>query len=831
MKRGSLRVYLGSAPGVGKTYRMLDEGWRRRERGTDVVVGVVETHDRPLTAAQLRDLEVVPRAVREYRGTRLEEMDLEAILARRPAVVLVDELAHTNVPGSTHEKRWQDVETLLDSGIDVITTVNIQHLESVNDVVRKITGITQKETIPDAIVRRAEQVELVDITPEALRRRMAHGNIYAAEQVDASLTNYFRVGNLSALRELALLWLADRVEDALQRYLDDHDIDETWETRERLIVGVSGTASDEALLRRAARVASRTGTELVAVHVVAMDDPRGARGDLAAVRQLVTEFEGRFEEVVGDDVAASLVAFTRSERGTQIVLGTSRPRSRWRRSGRIVAGVLRNARDLDVHVIALDTAAGEAPVRPPRQRTGTTLARVAASLTLGAGALALATWVMTLSHGRVSLSTVSLGFLVVVVTTTVAGGLIAGVVSALAAAGLENYYFVAPRHTLNVASPDDVVALLAFLLFAIGASVGVSQLTRRSNEAERSRAEAQVLANAAGAIASSLEDVRPLLESLRAIFAASAVSIATRHDGAWSSAVSVGDSTDLTSREIFAIDDDHHLVVEGATLAPPDQELIGAFARRISAGLRAQVVAYDATELERLAQAEARRHALWQTLSRDLREPLDALDAATANLASSDDLATGDVHHATALIAAEVHRLGRLLTNILDAGRLDAGDLVARIEPTTLAHLVAEASARIDTHAHPLDVTIPDDLPALHTDVELATRVFANVLSNACRFSPRDATVHVRAGLVDHAVEVLIIDRGPGISAATREAILDPANYLSDAQLAAGLNLSVAVGLLRLLGGAIELDDAPGGGLAAIIDLPISPTRAAPARG
>ena len=239
-RRGRLRIYLGAAPGVGKTVAMLDEGRRRMARGTDVVVGLVETHGREHTAEMVAGLEVLPRTRLEHRGASFEEMDLDGLLTRRPSVALVDELAHTNVPGSRHEKRWQDIDELLDAGIDVISTVNIQHLESLNDVVESITGVVQRETVPDEVVRRADQIELVDMSPEALRRRMAHGNIYKAEKVDAALANYFRVGNLSALRELALLWLADRVEEGLGRYRADHGIDSTWPTRERVVVALSG---------------------------------------------------------------------------------------------------------------------------------------------------------------------------------------------------------------------------------------------------------------------------------------------------------------------------------------------------------------------------------------------------------------------------------------------------------------------------------------------------------------------------------------------------------------------------------------------------------------
>ncbi|TML17843.1 MAG: histidine kinase, partial [Actinobacteria bacterium] len=355
MARGVLRVYLGAAPGVGKTYAMLDEGWRRKERGTDVVIGVIETHNRPSTIAQIRDLEIVPRRRVEYRGAMLEEMDLEAVLARRPHVALVDELAHTNVPGSRNEKRWQDIEELLNAGINVVSTVNIQHLESLNDVVEKITGIAQRETVPDAFVRQADQIELVDMSPEALRRRMAHGNIYTPERIDAALGNYFRPGNLSALRELALLWVADRVEDTLQQYLEDYGVAGAWETRERVVVAMTGAPSGDALIRRAARMAARNKGELRGVRVIASDGlaPTGSNDHLSSQRRLLKELGGTYHEVTGDDVATALVEFARAERATQLVLGaTRRSRRQELLGGSVIGRVLRMAGSLDVHVIA-----------------------------------------------------------------------------------------------------------------------------------------------------------------------------------------------------------------------------------------------------------------------------------------------------------------------------------------------------------------------------------------------------------------------------------------------------------------------------------------------
>ncbi len=822
MARGVLRVYLGSAPGVGKTYRMLDEGWRRRQRGTDVVVGYVETHDRPLTNAQLRDLEVIARVTREYRGARLEEMDLDAILARAPNVVLIDELAHTNVPGGAHEKRWQDVEQILDAGIDVITTVNIQHLESVNDVVEKITGITQQETVPDAVVRRAEQIEIVDVTPEALRRRMAHGNIYKADKIDASLSNYFRVGNLSALRELALLWLADRVEDALRQYQDDHDIAQTWETRERLIVGVTGTDTDEALLRRAARIASRTGAEIFAVHVVSTDAVRTS-ADTTIARDLVREFEGRFEEVVEDDVATALVSFARTERGTQIVLGASRPRAPWRPPSGVVEKVLRHARDLDVHIIAVG---GERPVHVHPRRVKQRVSWYRRSLALVAGVVALPaiTLVMTAIRTSVSLSTTFLVYLLAVLALGAWGGVGVGVVAGLAASGLENYYFVTPRHTLEVARPDDVVALVAFLVFAVAASVLVGRFTQRSAEAERARGEAQILAQAAASVATSHEDLVSLLDSMRAVYNATGVAVLAQRAEGWAIDVASGESVDgFVTGDAFPIDENHRLIFTGAALDAQDRELISAFAGRVAASLRSQVIAHDSAQFEAFAEAASLRRALFRTAATDLRGPLDEIQGTVASMRRSGAAGPGQAVQVRE-IETRIVRLNRLVTNLVDAGRLEAGEVSAAPAPVKVADLLDEALAGVDTRDRRVEVEIAPDPREFVTDRYLAQRALANVITNACRFGPIDEPVRVRAAIVGDLAEILVVDRGPGMPAAQREVVSAPFQHLSGAQLNAGLNLTVASGFIQLLGGRLYFEDTPGGGLTVAVELPLSPS-------
>jgi two-component system sensor histidine kinase KdpD len=821
MAKGELRVYLGSAPGVGKTYHMLDEGWRRRERGTDVVVGLVETHGRPSTIEKMRDLETIPRLRREYRGAQLEEMDLEAILARRPEVVLVDELAHTNVPGGIHEKRWQDVEDLLDAGINVITTVNIQHLESVSDVVAKITGIAQKETIPDVVVRRAKQVELVDITPEALRRRMAHGNIYAADKIDASLSNYFRQGNLTALRELALLWLADRVEDSLQSYLADHGISDTWETKERLIVALTGTETDEALLRRAARMASRTGAELMAVHVV---NSAGLyeEANTTKARELVGELDGLFQEIVEDDVARALVSFARSEHGTQIVLGASRPKSRIHFTSGIVEKVLRQARDLDVHIIAVG---GERPAKVRRRRQRSHLQfswrRTLLALVLTMLVMPAVTWPLTEVRSSISLSTVFLVYLLVVLALTTWGGAVVGVVAALVASGLENYYFVPPLHTLEVARPDNVVSIVAFLLFAIGAGVVVSQFASRSKEAERARTEAQVLARAAATVTTSSDDLLPLLESLRAIFAIAGVALWARREGEWVTQLECGETVEesnVTSR--FVIDDDHVVVLCGEALDNQDRQLITVFLERVSAGLRAQTSLYDEQQQRALVQTDALRNGLLHALSHELSTPLSSIEAEVSSLLKSNVTWSPEARRKVLVgLERDVRRMTRLVANLVDLRRLEAGMVHSMAKRVDLKVLVDEALASLDVVDQDFDIDVPDDLPAMNTDETLLKRVIINVVDNAMRFGPVGKPIRLSAGTNGQFIELLVIDRGPGIDEAERARLIAPAGQIYDEETAAGIGLTVCAGFLKPLGGQLRFEDTPGGGLTVCIEL------------
>src|SRR5271169_6114252 len=518
--RGHLRIYLGSAAGVGKTYAMLGEGHRRAERGADVVVAFAEAHGRPHTSVLLDGLQVIPRLRLEYRGSTFEEMDLDAVLARRPQIALVDEFAHTNVPGTRHEKRWQDVEELLDAGIDVISAVNIQHLESLNDVVEKITGVPQRETVPDAIVRAADQVEMVDMTPEALRRRMAHGNIYPPEKIDAALTNYFRSGNLAALRELALLWLADKVDEGLQRYRTEHKITGAWEARERVVVALTGGPEGKTLIRRAARIAARSsGGDLLAVHVTKSDGLTGADpAALASQRRLAESVGASYHQVVGDDISEALLTFARAENATQLVLGASR-RS-WLTTMLTGPGIgnrtIRGSGDIDVHIVTHSRMGRGRGL--PRSRGGLTLRRQLMGYLLAVVLAPLLTLGLVAMRGQLNLTSDVLIFLVAVIVVALVGGFLPALLAAVVGSLLLNYYFTPPIHKWTIAEANNVLALGVFVVVALLVSTVVDRAARRTRQAARASAESELLATTAGSVLRGERAVTAVLDRVREAF-------------------------------------------------------------------------------------------------------------------------------------------------------------------------------------------------------------------------------------------------------------------------------------------------------------------------
>jgi len=851
--RGQLRIYLGSAAGVGKTFAMLNEGHRRRERGTDVVLAFVETHGRAQTAAQIGDLEAIPRARIGYRGTSFEEMDLDAVLARHPQVALVDEFAHTNVPGSKNEKRWQDVNELLDAGIDVISNVNIQHLESLNDVVEKITGVPQRETVPDAVVRAADQVELVDMTPEALRRRMAHGNIYKAEKIDAALTNYFRIGNLSALRELALLWLADKVDEGLQRYREAHDIHTTWEARERVVVALTGGPEGDTLIRRAARIAARSaGGELLAVHVTTSDGLTGSDpAALANQRRLTESLGGTYHQVVGDNVPDALLTFARAENATQLVLGVSR-RS-WLASLLTGPGVsmrtMRDSGDIDVHMVT-HSYVGRGRGLPRAAHGGLTRGRKLAGYGLAVALMPLLTLVLANVRGQLNLTSNVLLFLAGVVAVALVGGFIPAVVAAVAGSLLLNYYFTPPLYKFTINDPNNALALVIFVAVGLAVSSVVDAAARRTKQASRASAESELLATTAGSVLRGQRALSAVLDRVREAFAMDSVTLlelsgadnaplatSTEQPGPrparpierWTAvgvsgepAVSRPDQADVE----VPVSDSLVLALRGRTLPATDRRVLGAFAAYAAAALEQGRLTAAAEAARPLAEADRMRTALLAAVSHDLRTPLASAKAAVTSLRSHDIEWDAEDHDELLATADEsLDKLARLVDNLLDMSRLQAGALAVFPRPADLTEIVARSLDDLGLAARAVAVDIPEDLPEVAVDPGILERVIANLTANALRYSPPGSSPTLTGSALRDRVELRIIDRGPGIPAEHRNQMFVPFQRLGDTDNTTGVGLGLALsrGLTEAMGGTLQPDETPGGGLTMTLSLPAAP--------
>jgi two-component system, OmpR family, sensor histidine kinase KdpD len=833
MARGRLRVYLGAAPGVGKTFAMLNEGRRRRQRGTDVVVGLVETHGRGNTAAQVGELEVVPRRKITYRGQEFEDMDLDAILARKPQVVLVDELAHTNVPGSRTEKRWQDVDELLAAGILVISTLNIQHLESLNDVVEGITGIAQHETIPDAVVRAAEQVELVDMTPEALRRRMAHGNVYPAERVDAALANYFRPGNLGALRELALLWVADKVDESLHSYMEAHGIDATWETRERVVVAITGAPNGETLIRRAARMAQRTRGELIGVHVRSSDGLAGPASSLLdRHHHLLEELSGTYHEVVGDDVGAALVRFARAEHATQLILGATR-RSRWAEltRGSVITRVIRQSGPIDVHVIS---AGGQEEEAAPTLAAALHQRRVSLSrrrqvsgwLVAAAGPLLL-TLIMANLRDALTLPSELLLFLLLVVVAAAVGGLGPAVLASGSGFLLGNWFFTPPLYTFTISEAENLLALVVFLVVAGVVSMLVTTAARRSAESTRARSEAAALARLGGSLLGEGDPLPALMTHLRTEFEVDAVAVLRREGDGWRVESSAGEPVparpDAGALSV-PLDDQMQLVVAGERLDQDDLDVLQAFTGQLSLALESRQLRAEASVAEGLAEANELRTALLAAVSHDLRTPLASIKASVTSLLQRDVHWTPEAtRELLETVNEEADRLNTLVGNLLDMSRLQTGSVQLVARDVGLDEVVPRALAGLH-HSERVVIDVPETLPRVHADAALLERAVANVVDNALAWSPPDQKVRVEAGAVGDRIDLRIVDRGPGVPPDQRTRIFQPFQRLGDRGngTGVGLGLAVARGFVEAMSGELTVDDTPGGGLTMVLSLPVA---------
>jgi two-component system sensor histidine kinase KdpD len=827
MGRGKLRIYLGAAPGVGKTVSMLDEGHRRAERGTDVVVGLCETHRRPHTGALLDGLEVVPRRAIDYRSTVMEEMDLDGVLARHPQVALVDELAHTNVPGSRNEKRWQDINELLDAGIDVVSTVNIQHLESLNDAVTAITGIVQRETVPDEVVRAAEQIDLVDMSPEALRRRMAHGNIYHAEKIDAALANYFRVGNLSALRELALLWLADKVDAGLEDYRLDHGITSNWPTRERVVVALSGGPEGETLLRRGARIASRlAGGQLLGVYVARTDGlVTTPLSQLAELRRLTEEIGGEFHTVTGDDRAEAILAFARGVNASQILVGAARLRP-WQRgfaasmAERIIAG----SGDIDVHVVTHSLA--RTGFRR-RSRRGLSRRRVIAGLVAAVAFPAALTAIVRAGSYTTDLPLDIPLFLLITIAVAVIGGVIPAVVAAVFSSLLLNWFFIQPVGTLTVADPKNTLALVIFVLVGVTVALVVHRNAQRTEEAQAAQRESAALAELSHTLLSSTDQLPVLLRRAVDMFGVQAAAL-LHHPAEGSPEViaeaGVLDRSAPVDHE--TVDEAYELVLQPPGLRADQRRLLAAYAAHAGAILQRRELRRSAVSAVQLTRDNQARTALLSAVSHDLRTPLAAIKAAIGSLRSKEVVwSTEDREELEQAIDDSADRLDALIGNLLDMSRLQTGNLVARPCPVDLGEAIPATLATV-SDASRTQWTIDPDARQAVADAGLLDRVLANIVENALRYQPSEAPVDVTASRVANRVEIRIIDNGPGVAADHLERIFQPFQQQGDVNSAdgVGLGLAVARGLAEAMGGEVTAENTPGGGLTLVIELPAADT-------
>jgi two-component system sensor histidine kinase KdpD len=854
-QRGRLKIFLGAAPGVGKTYEMLTEARARRKEGADVVIGLVETHKRAETEALLDGFEIVPRRKVAYRERTLDEMDIDAILARKPKLVLVDELAHTNAPGSRHDKRYQDVEELLAAGIDVYSTLNIQHLESLNDVVAQITTVRVRETLPDHVIDTADEVELVDLTPKDLIQRLAEGKIYVPEVARRAIDHYFSEGNLTALRELALRRTAQRVDDQMLTYMQAHAIPGPWAAGERLLVCVNEHPSAAGLIRYARRAADRLQARWVALYIETPRYHQLAEADkdrVAQTMRLAERLGATSVTLPGRDIAEDLLEYARANNITQIIIGKSR-RSRWFEllHGSVVDALVRRSGNIGIQVLAADALETEAragggatPVTPFRVEPyaiATLLVAVAAAIGYG-------------FDRQIDLPNISMIFIPVVLFSAIRHGLLPSLWATLLSTLAYNFFFLEPLYTLTIENPQNVVSLIFLLLVAIIASQLAAQSRAQAEAARRQAASTAALYGFSRKIA-GIGDMDDLLWAIAHQIAMmlKAHVVLLLPDGGdlrvrvgyppedeldeadlaaatwtWSRGQPAGRSSDTLpgARRLFlplrtergligvmGLDRAPENQGESALLSPDDRRLLDALADQAAVAIERIRLAADIDEARVTGETERLRAALLTSISHDLKTPLASIIGSITSLRkfwSNFDEPTRDELLTT--VQDEAERLTRFVGNVLDMTRLEAKSVTPQLFPADIAEMLGIVAGDVRRALPMLRVSVDAQagLPAALIDAHLFRQVMFNLLDNAAKYAPAESEVRICARATAQGIAIEVMDQGPGIPPGDLERVFDKffRIQVGDRRRAGtGLGLSICKGFVEAMGGAIVAEN------------------------
>jgi two-component system sensor histidine kinase KdpD len=863
-QRGQLKVFLGASPGVGKTFTMLEAARAKRADGLDVVVGVAETHGRAETARLIEGLETLPRRTLEYRGVRLEEFDLDAAIARHPALLLVDELAHTNAPGSRHDKRWQDVEELLAAGVNVYTTVNIQHVESLNDVVAQITGVQVRETVPDSLLERADEIELVDVTPDVLQQRLREGKVYVPEQASRAIERFFRKGNLIALRELALRRTAERVDAQMRGYMAERGIRETWAAAERMLVCVGPSPTAVRLVRATGRMAARLHADWVAVHVETPRDQRLSaqeREDILRAMELSEQLGGRAVTLSGQSTAEEILAYARAHNITRIIVGKPK-RAPWREMlrGALLDALVRHSGAIEVLAIQGDEEKGDAPraVSAPRPSPWTDYA-VAAAIPMVPTAVGL-----LLRKAGVVVPPIDAAMLYLLAVVVASARFRRGPALAASLVGIASFdfFFVHPFYTFSV---TDVRYVLTFGVMLLVALVMGNLTGRVRTQAEAAR-EREQRTSALYALSRDLAATRDrdavltaALRNLHDTFAIEAVFLMPGEAGAVAPVGPPPYTFDERERAVAQWTFDHEQAagrgtrtlpaaaalylplsasgdavgVLGIPLAHPAEfrdparrRLLEALAGQTAAALERLALAERSRESEVEVEAERLRTALLSSLSHDMRTPLASIEGAASTMLQEAEPDRTARRELASTIVQESHRMGRLVANLLDMIRVEAGTLQVQKEWQLLSEAVGVALLRTEEQlrGHPVTTNFPPDLPLVAVDEILLEQVFVNLLENAAKHTPPGTPIEVGAESRSGEVIAYVADRGPGLPPGEEEMVFEKFHRGGGATGGIGLGLTICRGIVTAHGGRIWVENRPGGGAVFRLALPITGT-------